>query len=111
MDVTARARRSDALYYDVNSLHRRDLCDMIALLEQEKAELEDRLNAECLLQVSTENKLQSSLTPDLRCSSCGYTERYFFWYGLTGFKHRHVRHCPGCGTRILGVAGAEVPDA
>lgn len=47
----------------------------------------------------------SSLTPDLQCSSCGYRARYFSWYGLTDFKNRYVKHCPGCGLKILGVIG------
>lgn len=46
-----------------------------------------------------------ALTPDLQCSSCGYRAHYFSWYGLTDFKKRYVKHCPGCGRRILGVIG------
>lgn len=47
----------------------------------------------------------TSLAPVLQCSSCGYRAPYFSWYHLTGFRQRYVRHCPGCGLRILGVLG------
>lgn len=47
----------------------------------------------------------SSLTPLLQCSNCGYKSQYFSVYHLTGFKQRIMKHCPGCGFKILGVAG------
>ena len=47
----------------------------------------------------------SSLTPILQCSNCGYKASYFSWYHLTNYKQRYVKHCPGCGYKILGVVG------
>ncbi len=47
----------------------------------------------------------STLTPDLQCSNCGYRAHYFNWYHRTGFVERYVKHCPGCGFKILGVIG------
>lgn len=41
MNVTERARRSDALYCDTTRLHRRQLCDMIAADESRLEALED----------------------------------------------------------------------
>lgn len=49
----------------------------------------------------------SSLTPVLQCSNCGYRAGYFNWYGLTDFKQRFVKHCPGCGFKIMGVIGKD----
>ena len=40
MDATGRARRSDALFYDGVTMHRRDLCDLVALRESRVEELE-----------------------------------------------------------------------
>lgn len=39
MTATDRGRRSDALYYDNVGMQRRRLCDMIANLESDNAEL------------------------------------------------------------------------
>ena len=47
----------------------------------------------------------SSLTPLLQCSNCGYKLQYFSVYRLTGFQQRFIKHCPGCGFKIMGVAG------
>lgn len=49
----------------------------------------------------------TTLTPTLQCSNCGYKASYFSWYHLTGFKQRYVKHCPGCGFKILGVFGKD----
>lgn len=38
MTATERARRADALYFDTNSIHRRQLCEMVANRE---SDLED----------------------------------------------------------------------
>ena len=43
MTATDRGRRSDALYYDNVGMQRRRLCDMIANLESDNAELRELL--------------------------------------------------------------------
>lgn len=43
MDATGRARRSDALFYDDVTMHRRDLCDLVALRESRVEELREEL--------------------------------------------------------------------
>lgn len=47
MTATERARRSDSLYYDTATTHRRALCDMIANLESDLEESKIR-NAKTL---------------------------------------------------------------
>lgn len=39
MNATEKGRRSDALYYDNGNVTRRNLCDMIANMEAERARL------------------------------------------------------------------------
>ena len=43
MTATDRGRRSDALYYDNVGMQRRRLCDMVANLESDNAELRELL--------------------------------------------------------------------
>ncbi len=53
---------------------------------------------EVLLQPTTE-----AVAPTLKCSNCGYTRCYTFWYKKLHFEERNVDFCPGCGFPICGV--------
>lgn len=53
---------------------------------------------EVLLQPTTDER-----APRLRCSNCHFERGYTFWYKRIDFQDRQIKHCPGCGYRILGV--------
>lgn len=59
MNATERARRSDALYRDDATMHRRDLCDMVAQREAEIAELRERIDEAHMSRLLTENENES----------------------------------------------------
>ena len=48
-----------------------------------------------------------AVAPMLRCSNCGYTRAYTYYYRKLGFQQREVDFCPGCGFPIGGVWGHE----
>lgn len=59
-----------------------------------------RPDEEVLLQVASK-----AVAPRLRCSHCGFERQYTFWYRKLDYEGRLMNYCPGCGLRILGVAG------
>lgn len=58
---------------------------------------------EVLLQATT-----SGAAPRLRCSNCGFTRQYTYWYAKLEFRARIVNYSPRCGLRIAGAIGTEV---
>ena len=94
MDATWRGRRSDALYQ--GSLSKRDLCNMIARLEDEAKEMAERLESahthEC------EYKIVSNITRGLvsydcmglECTRCGRQQ----------LSLDAPKFCPDCGARV-----------
>lgn len=49
--------------------------------------------------------MSDARAPRLRCSNCHYERGYTFWYKRIDFQDRQINFCPGCGFKILGVAG------
>lgn len=42
--------------------------------------------------------------PMLRCSKCGFGRHYTYWFQKLDYHEMIVHHCPGCGSKIAGVA-------
>jgi len=49
--------------------------------------------------------MDGNRAPRLRCSNCHFNRGYTFWYKRIDFQDRQINFCPGCGFKILGVAG------
>lgn len=45
----------------------------------------------------------NTMAPKMQCSNCGYSAGYWSWYHQLKFKDRYVKHCPGCGKKIIGM--------
>lgn len=73
----------------------------------EELETSDR-GCECLLQTTEHchGSAGGGWPRDLRCSNCGYTAEYFFWYATTGYQNRRVDYCPHCGMRICAAVAS-----
>ena len=82
MTATDRGRRSDALYYDNVGMQRRRLCDMVANLESDNAELREQMDG-----------LVSSLRNDWQIEASWDGLRRF-WY--IGWTDEHVESCAEC---------------
>lgn len=77
--ATARARRSDELFQA--ELSRRELCDRVARLEEERDDL------------SGTARLEEGRVTVAKCSACGYSQPY-------GAGLKSVHFCAHCGRRF-----------
>lgn len=94
MDATWRGRRSDALYQ--GRMSKRELCDMIARLEDEAKEMAGRLESaqthECEYKI-VGNVVRGSISYDcmgLECTRCGRQQ----------LSLDAPNFCPACGARV-----------
>ena len=86
MTATDRGRRSDALYYDNVGMQRRRLCDMVANLESDNAELREQMDG-----------LASSLRNDWQIEASWDGLRRV-WY--VGWTDEHVESCAECAKEL-----------